>query len=238
MEYKVNLSDLVYEARFRGPLFALAASPVVVLEAIHSRISPKYPISSGDMVVDSGRAVGEIRARVSLFAGNGTLEVAADSFTARFSNPRGDEDLQVIQDCLVLTHDALSTLGGTNRPLREESVTLRIFSELADGSDASTFLKGLFQQSKLLEWRGFPPQANIVPGFVMDIFQDDEKWTFNFIVSQAARSKKEMFLATSIRFFEGNRFLSIKDKADHFGTLIRTALTHVDLQPQASEKRK
>lgn len=236
MKIKVNFSDLVYEAHFKTPLFVLAGGPVKVLEALHASISPKYPIASGDMVVDAGKAVGEVRARVALFGGSGTLEVASDFFTARFNNPRTNEDFQVIQDCVILAHDGLSNVDSTTRSLRDEGITLRLFAELADGSDASVFLRSLFNDSKLLERRDF--EVDIIPGFVLDLFQDAERWSFNFSVSQAARSKKEMFVATNIRFFAGNTFSSIKEKGDHFAGLLKKALVHVNLEPLPASQPK
>lgn len=234
MQYKVNFSDFIYEARYRSPLFIVAGSPVRVLDAVNTAISPKYPIASSDMVVEPGRAVGEVRARINLFGGNGALEFGSDFFSARFNNPRGDEDFQVVQDCIVLSHEALSKLADAARSIREEGFTLRLFCELVDGSDASTFLRGLFEGTRLLgPTHGFP--ANIVPGFVMDVFQDEERWAFNFSVSQAARSKKEIFLATSLRIFEGSKLSSIKEKADHFGNYVKMALQHINLDMQTDK---
>jgi hypothetical protein len=132
VNYKVNFADLVYEAHFRRPLFALAHSSVRVLEVLHERLSAKYPITPGDMSLETGRNMAELRARVNLFRGAGTLDITAESLTARFQNPRGKDDYQIIQDCVTLAHEALVKLG-EDRPIREQSINIRIFGELVDG---------------------------------------------------------------------------------------------------------
>jgi hypothetical protein len=112
---------------------------------------------------------------------------------------------------------------------------LRLFCELSDGTPAIKFLRELNIASKS-DGKRFPVEADVVPGFFVDLFQDKERWTFNFQLSQAARSAKDLFLSTSMRFFEGTKFAAMSEKARLFGTLVGAALHQVGLEAEPTKK--
>src|SRR2546427_366220 len=150
MLYKTNFFDVTYEARFRAPLFVLAGSPAVILEAVHGRLSPKYTVAPNDLIVDSGRSVGDVHSRINLFAGNGSLDIRADAFTAKFTNPWAPGDVDIVKDCIELTNEALAAVGGSKFAIQEEILGGRMFIELLDSSaNVTALLRGLFKGSNL-----------------------------------------------------------------------------------------
>ncbi len=237
MRYKTSYLELTYEARFSKPLFALALSPAAVLEALYNRFSPKYSILSRDLTVDAGRSVGEVRAKVNLFAGKGSLEISADSFIARFDDPRGANDAEIVKDCIQLTHDALSAVKTSSRlAIREETVSVRMFNELIDSpANARVFLRNLFPQSELYPFSEVQGKTDVVPGYQMELLDDDEKWEFTLGVQRAIRSDKELFIVATVRFLDGGRFTTLDEKANHSVDLILGALARLKLEPQAAE---
>lgn len=240
MRYKTNFAELTYEAHFSTPLFILAANPTAVLEALHNRLSPKYSIPSRDLTVDSARSVGELRAKVNLFAGRGTLEVSADSLVARFTDPRGANDIEVIKDCIQLAHDGLSALKTSGRlAAREETVTIRMFNELVDSpADARVFLRNLFPQSELYPFGDVGAKLEVVPGFHMELLHANEKWEFTLGLQRAVRSDKELFTVGIVRFLDGGRFVTLDEKAKHSVALMQDALTRLSLEPQPADPNR
>ncbi len=236
MRYKTNWVDVQYDAVFRVPLFALAGNPVSVLSAVHSKLSTKWSIPGSDLIVDGGRAVSDVRARVSLFAGNGTLEFGSEMFTAKFINPSVAGDTEIIKDCISLVHEALASLSGGKNDFREEGITVRLFIEVESG-DAPAFLRDLYGDSKLFVPVDLPGGAEVVPGFRIEFLQDDLKCVFQFEVTRAHRSRKELFVTTGARFYNGSSLVTLDQKSEHMRTLVRTAFARAGLEPQSTEKK-
>ncbi|HYU70483.1 MAG TPA: hypothetical protein VEL09_14255 [Burkholderiales bacterium] len=233
MLYKTNFFDVTYEAKFRAPLFVLAGTPVVILEAVHGRLSPKYALAPSDLVVDSGRSVGDVHSRINLFAGNGSLDIRADVFTAKFTNPNAPGDLDTIEDCIQLTIEALATVGGSKFAVQEEILGGRMFIELLDSStNVTELLRGLFNRSDLFAAPAGKRHAEAIPGFHIEFVENEEKWTFNFDLTRAIRSSKELFFSTSTQFREGGAFSALKEKIEHAVNLTKEVLKRAGLEPQ------
>jgi len=233
MRYKVNYADFSYEAHFGSPFFAVAMSPGVVLTAVHKQLSPKYVIPTRDLTVDSARAVGDIRAKISLFGGRGTLEVSTDVFAARFNEPRTTNDFDVIRDCIQLTHDALLSWNTTAYTVvfREEAINLRMFLEL--GSDAHEFLRNVVPRSEIYPSDEGDSKAEVIPGFHSELVRSDEKWDFSLGVQRAARSRSELFVVGNMRFYDGGRYATLNEKAEHYATIMKAEVARLKLEPEA-----
>lgn len=232
MRYKINYAEFSYEAYFGSPFFVVAMSPGVVLTAVHKNLSPKYSIPTRDMAVDAARSVGDIRARISLFNGRGSLEFGTDVFAARFNEPRTDTDFEVIRDCIQLTYDALSSLSITPAVVfREEAINLRMFLELA--SDAHEFLRDIVPRSEVYPFDEGNNNTEVIPGFHSEIVRSEEKWDFSLGVQRAIRSRKELFLVGSMRFYEGGRYATMSEKAEHYTTVMKAAVARLKLEPES-----
>jgi hypothetical protein len=231
MRYKIKWLDLSYEARFTAPLFSLAAAPVEILKAVHARVSPKYRLNSSDLAVDSGRSMADVRAKVSLFGGNGVLEISADSLSARFNNPTAPKDLEVVKDCIQLALDALFDSTGTdNVAFSAEVVSLRMFAELLDNpSDARSFLRSLSKDTRVYKANQHL-SAEVVPGLKYELEKSKDKWHFSFDVSRAIRAENELFISSSTSFLEGSAFQGLEAKARHIEALLDAAFAWLGLE--------
>lgn len=238
MRYKPNWFDLTYDASFRGPLFALAGNPVAVLAALHAKLSSKYSLSANDMVVDSGHKVGDVRARVTLFSGNGTVEIRADGFSAKFVNPVAPGDTDVVKDCVLLTHDALSEIRNGKVSFQEEALSLRMFIELLDVPlDGPLFMRGLSGEAKFFGALDVPTGVEVVPGLQIEFLQDEQKWMFTFVMGRSHRSRKELFIVATTRFYDGTPFQTIDQKVEHVGALMKAAFARAEMEAQPVENK-
>lgn len=233
MRYKPKYLDLTYTAALRTPLFALGSNSIGVLHALYGELSKKYAISAADMSVDAGRSLGDVRVTVSLFSGNGSIEIAAESVTAKFINPTDPKDGEIIQDCLQMTHDALASLAGA-RPIlfKQEGVVLRMFVELIDPpNDGPTFLRSLVANQSLFGSFEGTTSVEAVPGFHLEMVAEDEKWFFIFDAARAQRDRKELYVSITGNYGEGNSFPTLKQKGDHFNELLKAGLRRAQLEP-------
>ena len=94
MQYQTTWLDIVYEATFSTPAFRLARENIEVLSILFKHLAPQYSVRPSDMHVSGGTALSDVKARISLFTGNGVLEITADKFSATFTNAVGQQDIE------------------------------------------------------------------------------------------------------------------------------------------------
>ena len=108
MFYKTSWLDISYEAIFRIPLFELARKNADVLKILHRHLTPYASINSSDMHALGGGALSDLKVRISLFRGNGILEITADKFSAIFKNAVGQKDIDLIKNCAASGMEAIA----------------------------------------------------------------------------------------------------------------------------------
>jgi len=107
MLYQTNWLDIVYEVIFSTLVFKLARENVDVLRIFYQHLAPHYSVRPSDMQVSGGTALSDVKARITLFRGNGVLEVTADKFSAAFNNAV-EKDFETIKDCVSISLSALA----------------------------------------------------------------------------------------------------------------------------------
>ncbi|MGH9961036.1 MAG: hypothetical protein ACREBC_28605 [Pyrinomonadaceae bacterium] len=89
-------------------MFTLARENVDVLRIFYHHLAPDYLVRSSDMQVSGGAALSDVKAKITLFRGNGVLEVMADKFSATFNNAVGEKDTETIKECVARSLSALA----------------------------------------------------------------------------------------------------------------------------------
>jgi len=103
--------ELTYDAEFSVPPFDLPRRDTDLLKSLHQFIHPRFPIRTADMHVFGGTTLSDVCVRVTLFGGNGTIDVTADRLSTRFTGLRQHQDLDICNQCIALAEQALrSTL--------------------------------------------------------------------------------------------------------------------------------
>jgi hypothetical protein len=95
------------------------------------------------MQVSGGTVLSDVKARITLFRGNGVLEVTADKFSAAFNNAV-EKDLETIKDCVAISLSALAEWLPT-MTYREHVIRGAAFLSLSSDSPtaADDFLNNL-----------------------------------------------------------------------------------------------
>ena len=91
----VQRLDLTYEATFAAPSFDLVQTGAQLLRSLHNSLHPRFSISPSDMHALGGTKISDVRCLISVFAGNGHIEVAADRLAMTFNNIRTSADLAI-----------------------------------------------------------------------------------------------------------------------------------------------
>lgn len=231
MLFSARQVDVTYEAYFRPLAIDVATQPGQVLFAIYRSIAPRYPISASDMKVTSGTTVGDIRASISLFNGNGVLLVDAEKFTATFKNPLAPGDRKTVEECIGLAREAITNALPTSA-VNNESVAVHGFlSLLEEPKDAASFLASLTGGMLFASHNAAESDTKTYFGLKIEKENTNEGWQAVFDLSRSYSFPHELFFACRATFNANSAIASLDEKANHLEKLTYEYFESVGLRP-------
>jgi hypothetical protein len=201
-----------------------------VLRIFYQHLAPHYIMRPSDMQVSGGTALSDVKARITLFRGNGVLEVMVDKFSARFSNAVGEKDLETIKDCVTISLSALAEWLPI-MTYREHVIRGAAFLSLLSDSPtaADDFLNNLMGNK--MTFRGEDIGASKSHfGLKAEFENPEEKWIVSFDVSRSWISD-DMLIVNSSAIYQGDSAMkSLDDKAAHIQMVFNSFLTTIGLE--------
>jgi hypothetical protein len=230
MLYQMNWLDIVYEVVFSTPMFKLVRENVDMLRIFYQHLAPHYLVRPSDMQVSGGTALSDVKARITLFRGNGILEVTVDKFSATFTNAVGEKDLETIKDCVAISLSALAEWLPT-MTYREHVIRVAAFLSLLSDSPiaADDFLNNLMGNK--MAFRGEDIGASKSHfGLKAEFENPEEKWIVSFDVSRSWING-DMLIVNSSAIYQGDSVMkSLDDKAAHIQMVFNSFLTTIGLE--------
>lgn len=233
MFYQTNWQDISYEASFRNPVFELARENVDVLKIFHRHLTPRFSVSSSDMQAMGGNALSDLKARITLFRGNGVLEITADKFLAIFKNAVGQSDIETIKDCVTSGLTALAEWSPDLR-YREEVIRLTAFLSLKEGMDArDNFLHNLIGSK--MPFRADDFGASKIHSGLKAEFENPGDWMIGFDVYRSWASEDMLIVNCNATYQESSALATFEDKTAHAGKIFTDFLAKIGLVRQDPE---
>ena len=230
MQYETSLLDIVYEAVFSTPTFKLARENVDVLSIFYQHLAPGYLVRPSDMQVSGGTALSDVKAKITLFRGNGVLEVATDRFSATFTNLVGERDIETIKDCVTISLSALAEWLPTMTYREHVIRSAAHLSLLSDSpSAADNFLNNLMGNKMAFRAEDFGASKSHF-GVKADFENPEEKWIVNFDVFRSWISGNMLFANSSAIYQGDSAMKTLEDKAAHSRTVFNSFLTTIGLE--------
>ncbi|MCI0591542.1 MAG: hypothetical protein L0Y67_08120 [Gammaproteobacteria bacterium] len=229
MLYQTNWLDIVYEVVFSTPMFKLVRENVDVLRIFYQHLAPHYLVRPSDMQVSGGTALSDVKARITLFRGNGILEVTVDKFSATFTNAV-EKDLETIKDCVSIGLSALAEWLPT-MTYREHVIRGAAFLNLSSDSStaADDFLNNLMGNKMMFRGEGIGASKSHF-GLKAEFENPEEKWVVSFDVSRSWISG-DMLIVNSSAIYQGDSAMrSLDDKAAHIQMVFNSFLTTIGLE--------
>jgi hypothetical protein len=159
--------------------------------AIHFIVNMGYRLSKRPLI------------RITLFRGNGVLDVTVDKFSARFSNAVGEKDLETIKDCVAIS---LSTLAEWLPTMTYREHVIRGAAFLSLLSDSSTaaddFLNNLMGNKMMFRGEDIGASKSHF-GLKAEFENPGEKWIVSFDVSRSWISG-DMLIVNSSAIYQGD----------------------------------
>jgi hypothetical protein len=229
MLYQTNWLDIVYEVVFSIPMFKLARENVDVLRIFYQHLAPHYLVRPSDMQISGGTALSDVKARITLFRGNGVLEVTVDKFSAAFANAV-EKDIETIKDCVAISLSALTEWLPT-MTYREHVIRVAAFLSLLSDSPtaADDFLNSLMGNK--MAFRGEDIGASKSHfGLKAEFENPEEKWIVSFDVSRSWISGDMLIVTSSAIYQDDSVMKSLDDKAAHIQMVFNSLLTTIGLE--------
>ncbi len=230
MLYQVNSLDSVYEAVFSTPMFTLARQNVDVLRIFYDHLAPKYLVRSSDMQVSGGAALSDVKAKITLFSGNGVLEVTADKFCATFKNAFEEKDIEIIKECVGLSLSALAEWWPAIT-YREHVIRGTAFLSLLSDSPTAVddFLYNLIGNKMAFRGEDFGASKNH-SGLKVEFENPEEKWIVSFDVSRSWIFGDKLIVNSSAIYQADGMMKSLESKAAHVRKAFISFLTAIGLE--------
>ncbi len=229
MKGSLEWMELTYEAEFSSPLFDLPGRNTELLKALHQLIHPRFPLRTADMHALGGSALSEVRVRVTMFGGNGTIEVTPEKLSIRFNGLGSEQNLAICNECLALAEQ------GLKRALPETviamvTVQLTQALRLGDGSvDARDFLRRIVKPGIDMDLTGLG-NAALYPCINLAVRNEDEGWQAVLHAYDSATENSSIFASCRVAYPDPPEAHSHEEYLDRLRRLLETLLQGLDIE--------
>lgn len=233
MLYSVQNLNVTYEVTFKEPAFAVPQSAVPILDSFYKALAPRYGIRVSDLQITSGNLLSDMAVRVTLFRGNGSLEVSVEKFSGKFQGLKTEEDVMAVKDCLNLSGDAL------NKALPD-------FSERATAIGTTAWLTCDTEESEIKELlKNFGESGTNIPFEEFGATEinysqkaafsnTEESWSVAFGLERSAIPGSHVFFDCNANYLNGGRYNSLDERVEHVRRIWLGVLQNFRLEPQPS----
>jgi hypothetical protein len=171
-----------------------------------------------------------VRARASLFRGQGTVEVGADFLKLQFENVTYPDHIPVLEECATLAwravQDALPDVEASSF-----GITARYFAELIGAEvDARSFLASVVPPSWVSVSQRAGMSATIVPEPRIAIVNDNEDWRFVAQIEHAIAEKGDVFITANALYGAKGTIATLKEQIAHVEELLTAVLTDLKME--------
>ena len=233
MKATLESMDLEYNAYFRAPLFDLPTHNIEVLQALYDAISPLGAPRSSEMQVTGGTRLSDVRIWLSLFNGEGWLNLTTDSLAMRFNGLRLSGHLKRCKGCIASIEHALKA---TLPALEVGSVTIKSTLRLrldATGGDAGRHLGEVGGNDPPVDLTGLG-NATVHRAMALDIENNEEGWEAIFDAYRIKGDSAAMTATCRLSHFEGGTVQDLDSRSTHLQRVLQALLEGIGLDVSGS----
>lgn len=233
MQFSVYRLNVTYEVGFKEPAFEIARSPVPILTAFHQRLHPRFGLRLSDLQVLGGTAMSDVRIRIALFNGQGSLEVAADKFSCSFEGLRIWQDATLVKDCIALSEEALAE---ALPELNAKTTAIKTSSWLiCDGGEmAVKEVLGRFGDSAICMANAKLGATNISHSLRSQFQNESERWSVAFGLERSLVEGSDLFVMCDGTYSDGGLYAGLDERTEHLQGLYLGILEQFGLEPRPS----
>ena len=232
MLYRLNSIDVRYEGRFKAPFFPIAEARAELLRQLYRSLGERYGARAADLSLTStGAALSDLHARLTLFRGNGGIEVSAEKLTAKFNNAT-QPDLEIVSDCVTRALTAVESFAEHGDLISDEFISAHGVLIFDDKTQRDGFLSG-FKQPSLRISTDLAPE--VTTGFKVELRDPSEGWLVVVDLSTAWANENGVFLNITANFFSGGGSAHVESRVKLIDRLSTGVLRSLGLDLQTSK---
>ncbi len=167
--------EMVYEAGFSAPLFDLPGRNTELMRSLYQLIHPRFQLRIADLHAFGGNALSDVCVRVTMFGGNGTIEVTAERLSIRFNALKSQHQTVICSECIALAEHALKE-ALPDAVIATAGIRSTLSLRLGDGSVAGRdFLRQAVTPGVRMDLIGLGNAVQF-PCVNLEFRNDDEGW--------------------------------------------------------------
>lgn len=233
MKFNIEWFNITYDLWFAAPAFDLPSTNTSVLKTFYETINPRFPINSRDMHVAGGNLLSDVHVRITMFNGNGIIDLSADRMSLVFNNLRKQEDLTICKDCISLSEEALQkSLPAVSS--RTIAINPTLFLELQGGKqNASKYLSQLLRFSIQPDLSAF---GNTVqhPGVSLEVENFEQKWNVTFHAFRDRIKESALILSGQANYRTDGTLRGVENRVNHLDVLLMAFANGIGLELEGS----
>lgn len=218
LDFVLRSAEWSYDAILRNPIFRLARDGAQILEIFYGILNSRVRLTSSSLSLFGGAALSDIRLRIQLFGGAGSIELMADRYTFAIRNISSQADIDLVVLCSGLGRQALERVIDRSEVVLD-SFAMRGHLELLGEKD---------QAQQLLERFSIVPEGleDLAPGRVrggvhLDLSDASTGWICSFDVQASSMIENGLFWALSCSYTHDCVFSDYIGRQEHFLSLAR-----------------
>lgn len=233
MKFSIEWFNMTYDVEFAAPAFDLPSNNTSVLKAFYETIHPRFPINSRDMHVAGGNSLSDVHVRITLFNGNGVIDISADRMSLVFNNLRTIEDLTTCKDCFSLSEEALQK---SLPAVSSHTIAIKptLFLELQGGEhNASEYLSQLLRSSIQIDLSAF---GNTIqhPGVSLEVENFEEKWNATFHAFRDRIKASALIVSGQANYRTDGTVRGLENRVNHLDVLLMAFANGIGLELEGS----
>ena len=229
MRASIERINLTYEEVLAAPLFDLPSRGTALLHSLHGALHPRYSIPPTHMQIFGGNAMSDIRVRITMFNGNGIIDVTTDKISIVFNDILGREDIDICKDCISATDHVIKNFF-TNLKVAFVSVNPTVFVSLDDAEmDSGIYLSKIVSHKIEFDLEEFEDVTQY-PGVNLTVGSLEAGWSVIFHAFQNASAASSLIVSCHAQYVRGGQISGLEEKSNHLTKMFGNFVDGIGLE--------
>lgn len=230
MEFSIEAIFIGLDFVFKSPQFKLLSDYPILLGNFHKHIAGRYPFSTSDISGSGKSGYSNLVAGISLFRGNGQLDVYLDKFSASFVNLVNQNDIDTALDCMTLAEKSLYDIISNEEFLEYNIRPIIHYRSKDDNDSVKDFLTDNFRPQRKYTFISSDKSMAVNNGAKFEFESIVEKWRIGIDLYRSTFDDSVMILNCNSCYLPDGKFNTTTERGNHLSELIGMFLNQVGIK--------
>ena len=236
MEFYPEAIFIGFDVVYKSPQFKLLTDCPALLQSFYKHIAERYPFSTSDISGGLKTEYSNFVARISLFRGNGRLDIYLDKFTASFENLISAKDGEVALDCMQLAEIALTNFVDSSDILEFNIRPIVHYRSKKPDETVRDFLTRRFNPAQQYSFPSNDSEMTIHHGAKFEFESSKEKWRVAIDLYRSTFDDSVLILNCNSYYSPTGVLNTIMERGRHLERFIEMFLQQVGINIDRSSR--